>query len=124
MHLSRFFLSRQRLQQIQSLEAFSRMAAQNERFPEILQEIPCCSVHPFCLQTHDPEALMHGRHFSSPFAGIHEDLVTGTASGAMSAYYVAYIQLYERLHLIVEQGSEIGRDGGGVVDVEQSSAGI
>lgn len=109
---------------IRSLSAFARMDARNERFPDILQEMPRCSIHPFCLQTYDKEALMHGRHFSSPFAGTHEDPVTGTASGAMGAYYISYIQPCERLHLIIEQGSEIGRDGRVIVDVERSHTGI
>ena len=30
---------------------------------------------------------MHGRHFSSAYAGTIEDPVTGTASGVMGAYY-------------------------------------
>lgn len=109
---------------IRTLEAFTRMNAHNELFPALLPEIPRCSLHPFCLQTHDPAARMHGRHFSSPFAGTREDPVTGTASGAMGAYFLTYIDPQPRLRLLVEQGHEIGRDGRVLVEVERTQAGI
>ncbi|MUT66555.1 PhzF family phenazine biosynthesis protein [Paenibacillus sp. NEAU-GSW1] len=98
---------------IKRLEAFNRMKPASQRFPDVLEEMPRASVHPFCLETYDPSAHMHARHFSSPFSGTTEDPVTGTASGVMGAYYNRYI--YQRtdyqLSLIVEQGQEIGRDG-------------
>lgn len=109
---------------IRSLAAFARMNAQNERFPALLPDLPRCSLHPFCLQTHDPAALMHGRHFSSPLAGTHEDPVTGTASGAMGAYYLTYIQPQPCLSLLIEQGHEIGRDGRVLVKAEHGGTGI
>lgn len=109
---------------IRELAAFARMDAHNERFPEILPEMPRCSLHPFCLQTYDSAAQMHGRHFSSAFAGTHEDPVTGTASGTMGAYYMTYIQPQQHLRLLVEQGHEMGRDGRVFVEAERLEAGI
>jgi PhzF family phenazine biosynthesis protein len=108
---------------IRSLAAFARMNAQNERFPALLPDMPRCSLHPFCLQTHDPATLMHGRHFSSPLAGTREDPVTGTASGAMGAYYMTYIQPQPRLSLLIEQGHEIGREGHVLVEAERGETG-
>ena len=98
---------------IKHLKAFQKMEPNNKQFPEILKEMPNSSVHPFCLETYDLNADMHARHFSSPQSGTIEDAVTGTASGAMGAYYAKYIKTNstEPLNLIVEQGHEIGKDG-------------
>ncbi|MFB5677398.1 PhzF family phenazine biosynthesis protein [Paenibacillus terreus] len=98
---------------IKSLAACKRMKPDNKRFPDILQEMPRASVHPFCLETYDADAHMHARHFSSPFSGTVEDPVTGTASGVMGAYYARYIAQKPAapLNLLIEQGQEIQRDG-------------
>src|SRR6185437_15009028 len=96
-----------------TLNAFKRMKPRNDRFPDILKELPRASVHPFCLETYHADAQMHERHFSSPYSGTIEDPVTGTASGVMGAYYAKYINQGSEpfLYLVVEQGQEIGRDG-------------
>ncbi|MNI89904.1 putative isomerase YddE [compost metagenome] len=73
--------------------------------------MPTASIHPFCLETLDPAANMHARHFSSPYSGTTEDPVTGTASGVMGAYYATYIQDAPVLELLIEQGQELGKDG-------------
>lgn len=98
---------------IKELKAFEKMKPNTKDFPTILKEMPKASVHPFCMETFDPQATMHARHFSSPYSGTIEDAVTGTASGVMGAYYGKYIMKneYDSLHLIVEQGQEIGKDG-------------
>ncbi|AZB41958.1 PhzF family phenazine biosynthesis isomerase [Bacillus sp. FJAT-42376] len=98
---------------IKELRAFDRMVPHNQQFPDVLEEIPHASVHPFCLETYDPNADMHGRHFSSAFSGTIEDPVTGTASCVMGAYYVKYIAENAGMEtkLIVEQGNEIGKEG-------------
>ncbi len=98
---------------IKNLAVFQKMKPSNEIFPTILKEMPKLSIHPFCLETYDPAAHMHARHFSSPISGSIEDAVTGTASGVMGAYYAKYINPnFEKcLNLVVEQGFEIGKDG-------------
>jgi len=96
---------------IKNLAAFERMKPANELFPDILQEMPRASIHPFCLETYDTNAHMHARHFSSPFSGTIEDPVTGTASGVIGAYYAKYIKPDDVLNLTIEQGQEIGRNG-------------
>lgn len=97
---------------IKKLESFSKMTPHTEQFPSVLVQMPRMSVHPFCLETHDPKAHMHARHFSSPFSGTVEDPVTGTASGVIGAYYSKYIKSdCEQVNLVVEQGHEIGRNG-------------
>ncbi|MCU5323067.1 PhzF family phenazine biosynthesis isomerase [Bacillus cereus] len=98
---------------IKNLDACERMKPNNEMFPSVLKEIPNASIHPICLETYDELAQMHGRHFSSAYAGTIEDPVTGTASGVMGAYYAMYLEKdfdHER-ELIVEQGQEIHKDG-------------
>lgn len=98
---------------VKHLSRFQEMKPENQRFPELLQEVPRASIHPFCLETHDPTADLHGRHFSSPDAGTVEDAVTGTASAVMGAYYAKFIQpgFPGQKDLVVEQGQEIGKDG-------------
>jgi len=58
---------------IKELHVFSKMAVKNDLFPSILKEIPHASIHPFCLETYDVNATMHGRHFSSPYSGTIEE---------------------------------------------------
>jgi PhzF family phenazine biosynthesis protein len=109
---------------IKTLAAFERMEPNNQSFPAILKEMPKASVHPFCLETYDPEAQMHGRHFSSPYSGTIEDPVTGTASGVMGAYYAKYIRgdFENSLELTVEQGQEIDKDGRVLVGITKNKA--
>ncbi len=111
---------------IKQLNAFQKMKPNNKQFPEILKEMPKSSVHPFCLETYDPNADMHARHFSSPYSGTIEDAVTGTASGVMGAYYAKYINnnFIDPLNLIVEQGHEIEKDGRVAVQVSKISESV
>jgi len=107
---------------IAKLDSFKKMKPNNKLFPEILKEMPKASIHPFCMETYDYNADMHARHFSSPYSGTIEDAVTGTASGVMGAYYAKYIKttIEKPLHLTVEQGQEIGKDGWVMVQVSKT----
>lgn len=107
---------------IKTLGAFKKMKPNNKLFPFILKEMPEASVHPFCLETYDPDANMHARHFCSPISGTIEDSVTGTASGVMGAYLAKYIKrnFEKHLNLIVEQGQEMGKDGRVMVRVSNN----
>lgn len=109
---------------IKTLAAFEKMKPRNRSFPAIVKEMPKASIHPFCLETYDLEAHMHGRHFSSPYSGTIEDPVTGTASGVMGAYYAKYINsdFEKTLELMVEQGQEIGKDGRVLVGITKNKA--
>ncbi|QKS72818.1 PhzF family phenazine biosynthesis isomerase [Paenalkalicoccus suaedae] len=108
---------------IKELDSFDKMVPATQDFPQILKELPTASVHPFCLATHDPAAEMHARHFSSAASGTIEDAVTGTASAVMGAYYASFLENKDEqhLHLVVEQGQEMGKDGR--VDVHVSRSG-
>ena len=108
---------------IKQLDVFTKMKPNNQMFPNVLKEMPGSSVHPFCLETYDPDANMRGRHFSSPFSGTIEDPVTGTASGVMGAYYARYIKnnnFGESLNLIIEQGQKIQKDGRVLVHISKN----
>jgi len=110
---------------IKKLDYFTRMNPKNEIFPDVLQENPRSSIHPFCIETFDKNALMHARHFSSPYSGTVEDAVTGTASGVMGAYYLEY--LYKDANVadfMVEQGKEMNRDGRVHVKVKRNESNI
>ncbi|PGL69084.1 PhzF family phenazine biosynthesis protein [Bacillus sp. AFS055030] len=98
---------------VKKLSSFEKMKPNNLLFPSILTEIPKASVHPFCLETYDSNANIHARHFSSAFSGTIEDPVTGTASGVLGAYYAKYIQkdVNDAIELVIEQGTEIQKDG-------------
>ncbi|MEB9685029.1 isomerase [Bacillus thuringiensis serovar pingluonsis] len=98
---------------IKNLNACERMKPNNAAFPSVFKEIPNASIHPICLETYDEKVHMHGRHFSSAYAGTIEDPVTGTASGVMGAYYATYVEkdFDHEMELIVEQGQEIHKDG-------------
>ncbi|MCH5436216.1 PhzF family phenazine biosynthesis isomerase [Bacillus paranthracis] len=98
---------------VKNLDVCERMKPNNEVFPSVLKEIPNASIHPICLETYDEKVHMHGRHFSSAYAGTIEDPVTGTASVVMGAYYATYVEkdFDHEMELIVEQGQEIHKDG-------------
>ncbi|MDO4742395.1 MAG: PhzF family phenazine biosynthesis isomerase, partial [Candidatus Saccharibacteria bacterium] len=96
---------------IKTLASFSRMRPNNSRFPAVLGSKPHASVHPMTFSAHDPDCMLHGRHFSSPFSGTVEDAVTGTASGVMSAYLLRYAGYSDSVNLKIEQGTEICRTG-------------
>lgn len=96
---------------IKHIASFKRMKPDNQKFSQILSEIPTSSIHPFSLETIDSNNDMHGRHFSASHSGTIEDPVTGTASGVMGAYYINYIKDINYAELKIEQGQEMGRDG-------------
>lgn len=110
---------------IRTLDSFSIMKPDSAEFPEVLLENPKASLHPFSFETRDSEAMMHARHFSSPYSGTTEDPVTGTASGVMGAYYLTYVNREaDEVKFVVEQGYEIGRDGKVEVRVTREGDGM
>ena len=96
---------------VRGLDAMARMKPPTADFPAVLAEMSGASIHPFCLETIDPAAQLHARHFSSPRSGTVEDPVTGTASGVLGAYHREHVAPDPASPLLVEQGQEIGRDG-------------
>ncbi|WP_223068359.1 PhzF family phenazine biosynthesis isomerase [Paenibacillus caui] len=108
---------------IKNLNSFSKMKPNNQIFPEILIENSRSSIHPFSLESFDKYSMMHARHFSSPYSGTIEDAVTGTASGAMGAYYLTYLNNdVSQVEFVVEQGQEIDKDGRVFVSVRRTES--
>jgi trans-2,3-dihydro-3-hydroxyanthranilate isomerase len=96
---------------VRGLDAIRRMIPRTADLPSVLPEMTGASIHPFCLETIDPAAHLHARHFSSPRSGTVEDPVTGTASGVLGVYHRERIAPDGPAPLVIEQGQEIGRDG-------------
>jgi trans-2,3-dihydro-3-hydroxyanthranilate isomerase len=72
-------------------------------------ETECVMV--FTSETTSPESTVHARMFA-PLLGVPEDPATGSATGAMGAYLVhhgAVPLAGQTVHLVSEQGEEIGR---------------
>ena len=68
-------------------------------------------VHVFAREVEQPGSTVHVRMFA-PLLGVPEDPATGSANGALGAYLVHHgaVPLDEpTTHIIVEQGSEMGR---------------
>ncbi|MGC6767666.1 PhzF family phenazine biosynthesis isomerase [Enterococcus sp. LJL51] len=95
-----------------------QMIPQTAAFPTVLKEMPKSSIHPFAASKN--EGTYVARHFSSPFSGTIEDSVTGTASGVMGAYLLAYDRPLKKQQMItVVQGKHVGREGQLTVLAEQ-----
>ncbi|WP_254537269.1 PhzF family phenazine biosynthesis protein [Halomarina litorea] len=79
----------------------------------LCEEVDAMGVYAFTFDAIDPEATLHGRMFA-PGAGVPEDPVTGTASGAVGAYlreYDAFGDDGVPAEMTFEQGHFVDRPG-------------
>ncbi|WP_322795742.1 PhzF family phenazine biosynthesis isomerase [Tepidiforma sp.] len=104
---------------VRSLEVLRRLKPNVQHLSDLEAVGHYFSVHVFTLEAFDPAHRAHARHFAAR-AGIPEDPVTGSATGAMAAYLWKYGLLRERAYR-VEQGHIMGRPG--LVDVEVDAEG-
>jgi trans-2,3-dihydro-3-hydroxyanthranilate isomerase len=83
----------------------------------------------FSLETERPGATVHTRLFA-PLLGIPEDPATGSANGALGAYLVhhapsnpallaAMVSSAPTIHIVSEQGAEMGRPSTLYVEVDR-----
>jgi len=79
-------------------------------------------LYAFTFDTLEGEATLHGRAFV-PLAGIPEDPVTGTASGAVGSYLRYQAALDADDPLIFEQGHFLDRPGRVLVDTREGEEG-
>jgi trans-2,3-dihydro-3-hydroxyanthranilate isomerase len=96
------------LNEVRGLEA---RALRLEVLNRVCQAVGSNCVLVFALETERPEATVHVRMFA-PLLGILEDPATGSANGALAAYLVCHraVPLNETtVHIVAEQGVEIGR---------------
>ncbi|SIQ76853.1 phenazine biosynthesis protein PhzF family [Haladaptatus litoreus] len=78
---------------------------------QLCEEVGAVGIYAFSFDAIDAESTLHGRMFA-PLAGIPEDPVTGTASGAVGAFLRetdAFDEFPEELRL--EQGHFLDRPG-------------
>jgi PhzF family phenazine biosynthesis protein len=93
------------------LEHLSGMAPEDDAVEALCEAVGATGVYAFTFDTLDADATLHGRTFA-PLAGVSEDPVTGTASGAVGAYlrqFGAFDGMPEELRL--EQGHFLDRPG-------------
>ena len=76
----------------------------------LCESVDATGIYAFTFDTIDPAATLHGRMFA-PGAGIPEDPVTGTASGAVAAYLREHEALDSYADLAFEQGHFLDRPG-------------
>ncbi|OIB56371.1 PhzF family phenazine biosynthesis protein [Natrialba sp. SSL1] len=86
---------------------------------ELTDEFDAAGVYLFTFDALDRESTLHGRMFA-PGAGIPEDPVTGTASGAVAAYLDHFGAFDDDLpeELRLEQGHYVDRPGYVRVELE------
>lgn len=105
-------------------ELLDKMAPISKRFPDVLEEEREASIHPFAPLEKNTRSYI-ARHFSSPFSGVIEDSVTGTASGVMGAYLHQERFLKEKeLEILVHQGKHVNQEGQVTVYSEKLSEDI
>jgi trans-2,3-dihydro-3-hydroxyanthranilate isomerase len=105
------------LAEVQGLEASQlNIAALNQACRAVGTE--CVLV--FTFETERPEATVHVRMFA-PLLGVLEDPATGSANGALGAYLVHHraVPVTEpTVHILSEQGAELGRPSTLYVEVD------
>jgi trans-2,3-dihydro-3-hydroxyanthranilate isomerase len=107
------------LAEVQSLSASQLNTAALDRACQAV-ETDCVLV--FALQTERPESTVHTRMFAPRF-GIPEDPATGSANGALGAYLVHHgivTLAHPTVHIVSEQGLELGRPSTLYVEVDHS----
>lgn len=76
----------------------------------LCEEVGATGIYAFTFDALGPDAALHGRMFA-PLAGVPEDPVTGTASGAVGAYLVREATFEEGEEMVFEQGHFMDRPG-------------
>lgn len=104
---------------VRSLEVLRRLRPNYQHLGDLEEVGHYFSTHVFCLEAIEPGHRAHARHFAAS-AGVPEDPVTGSATGAMAAYLWKY-GLVREPRYTVEQGHLMGRPG--LVEVEVDAEG-
>jgi trans-2,3-dihydro-3-hydroxyanthranilate isomerase len=89
----------------------------------LAEEVDAAGVYAFCFDTLDGDSTLHGRAWV-PGAGIDEDPVTGTASGATGAYLEHFDAFGGDVadEMVFEQGHFVDRAGRVRVQVQDGDA--
>jgi trans-2,3-dihydro-3-hydroxyanthranilate isomerase len=94
---------------VKSLDVLKRLRPDYQHLSDLEELGEYFSLHVFALEAFEAPHRAHSRHFAAS-AGISEDPVTGSATGAMAAYLWKHGLLREG-HYTVEQGHIMGRPG-------------
>jgi len=89
---------------------------------DLCESVGVEGLYAFTFDTLDRHSTLHGRAFV-PLAGIPEDPVTGTASGALGSYLRYQGALDEEDPLVFEQGHFLDRPGRVRVDTREGEEG-
>ena len=100
------------------LEHLGKMDPDPAKVEALTDEFDATGVYAFTFDTLEAESTLHGRMFA-PGAGVPEDPVTGTASGAAAAYLDRFGAI-DTDSMTFEQGEFVDR--GGRVHVEVPAA--
>ncbi|WP_122088457.1 PhzF family phenazine biosynthesis protein [Halalkalicoccus subterraneus] len=95
------------------LERLGNAAPDDRAVADLCESVGAMGLYAFTFDTLTPEATLHGRTFA-PRAGISEDPVTGTASGAAGAYlreFEAFGESGVPEEMVFEQGHFVNRPG-------------
>jgi trans-2,3-dihydro-3-hydroxyanthranilate isomerase len=92
------------------------------RMAQLCLDMETHGFHVFTFDTRHSESITTARHFA-PTAGVNEDIVTGSAAGALGCYLVKH---YPHLapdqtsyRFVMEQGHNFDREGRVLVAIEQ-----
>lgn len=102
------------------LEALGNASPDDGAVAELCESVDATGLYAFTFDTLAPETTLHGRMFA-PLAGVSEDPVTGTASGAVGAYLREY-EAFENVpeEMVFEQGYFMDRPGEVRVRVDET----
>ncbi|MFT4883797.1 MAG: trans-2,3-dihydro-3-hydroxyanthranilate isomerase [Natronomonas sp.] len=94
------------------LEAISGLDPDMGAIAELTEELGVTGIYAFTFDALDRDSTLHGRMFA-PAAGIDEDPVTGTASGAAGAYLREFRAFDGEFpdEMVFEQGHFLDRPG-------------
>jgi PhzF family phenazine biosynthesis protein len=94
------------------LAGVSELAPDPSAVADLTDELDVTGVYAFSFDALDAESTLHGRMFA-PSAGVNEDPVTGTASGAVGAYLREVRAFDGELpsEMVFEQGHFVDRPG-------------
>lgn len=94
------------------LEAISGLEPDVTAIAELTEELDVTGIYAFSFDALEADSTLHGRMFA-PAAGVDEDPVTGTASGAVGAYLREIRAFDGELpeEMVFEQGHFLDRPG-------------
>ncbi len=106
---------------INSLQAMRKININLQILHRLLAPLGVDMIYPFCRETMQTENTVHSRAFA-PGLGIPEDPATGSAAGAMGAYWAGLENNRDgELNMVIEQGYEMNRPS--TINVEVAKRG-